>query len=335
MHQPAIAAKRNALLLATLALACLIVGSGSAFAAQQLAQEQMSFAAAAYGDRMVWSSFDPANSSFRLMTISNGVPVALPVPSQPKAFDVQIGPGEDGSPVAVYSRCADAGGCDLYRYDFATGAERKISGVSSSRYSETQPSIRGKKIAFVRRLKPSSGERRDAVYVGRTTGSGARRQRTPRSPLGGKVEGVTLTARGLFFVWRRYERNDPVTHAILTRVVNRRPVEIDRIGSGGAAFGQILTPTVEGSFVYYGRVVFSMGRIWRFNLRNRSFAVSISIRAAGAVALDGQRFLLSNTFDGGICKLNLNDPPSASSCTLTVTDPVSFKRSRRPHGEQT
>jgi hypothetical protein len=147
------------------------------------------------------------------------------------------------------------------------------------------------------------------------------------------VEGVTLTGRGLFFVWRR-TRRDPVSDVLLTRVVARRAVELDRIGSGGASYGQLLRPALDGPRVYYGRLENDRGRIWRLGLRHRSFAVGRQIQGNSLSPRPGGRFLLANSL-GGICQLNVNNPPSASLCMLTLTDPVAFKFHRRPHGEQT
>jgi hypothetical protein len=337
--------------LVLLVLVCALGAARTAFADQQLSQEQQPFVAAAFGETIAWSSFDSATKDYRLMSFAGGVRTALTVAPRPQAFDVSVGPGEDGSPVAVYSRCTGqtpplytfggaahtSSGCDIYRYDVASGSERKVTSVSSTRFSETQPSIRGRRLAFVRTLAARRGRpARDAVYIGRTTGDArARRQPTPASRHGGQVEGVSLTAKGLFFVWRRFERNRPVSHPILTRVVHRRAREIDRIGSGGAAYGQILAPSVLGTRVYYGRVVLGRGRIWRYSLRDRSFAVGRRIQGDAVVAREGGRFLLSNWLDDGICSGNVNDPPSASMCTLTLTDPVAFTPHRKPHGEQT
>ena len=328
----------------------LLAATATASADQQLAQEQRSFIAAAHGEVIVWSSYDSGSNGYKLMTLSNGVPTPLPVAPRPDAFDVSLGAGEGPNPVAVYSRCTgktpplytegglvhSSSGCDIYRYDFATRSERKVTSVSSSRFSETQPSIWGNRIAFVRELRPTGRQSvRNAVYVGRTQGARrARRQPTPRSPRGGQVEGVNLTGRGLFFVWRR-TRLDPISDAILTRVVGRRAVELDRIGSGGAAYGQLLRPSLDGPRVYYGRLVDGRGRIWRLGLRgDRSFGVGRQIQATSLSAQPGGRFLLATSLSGS-CLLNLADPPSASLCTLTLTDPVRFARHKRPRGEQT
>jgi hypothetical protein len=93
--------------------------------------------------------------------------VTQPVPVAPRRvpFDVDLGPGPDGATVAVYSRCAQdppAGsgfaptlynrgrGCDLFLFDFATGAERRLANASSPTATEFFPTIWRDTLAFGR-----------------------------------------------------------------------------------------------------------------------------------------------------------------------------------------
>jgi hypothetical protein len=98
-----------------------------------------------HGGRLAWSAFDPATSRYSLMTRINGVTSPVPVAPRTVPFDVDLGPGESGDTVAVYSRCRrDPGrsgptgnaiigqfpdwstgrGCDVFQFDFASGASR-------------------------------------------------------------------------------------------------------------------------------------------------------------------------------------------------------------------
>jgi hypothetical protein len=88
-------------------LVALLAAPSSASADQQLAQEQRAFIADTHGGVFVWSSYDAVAKSYRLMTLSNGVPAPLPVAPRPEAFDVSLGAGESGDTVAVYSRCTE------------------------------------------------------------------------------------------------------------------------------------------------------------------------------------------------------------------------------------
>jgi hypothetical protein len=86
----------------------------------------------AYGDALLWSSFDPASGLYRLVAVrsSGSAPTVLPAAGRPVPFEADLGPDASGRPVAVYGRCAgEAGGpatgCALYRFDLATGRETR------------------------------------------------------------------------------------------------------------------------------------------------------------------------------------------------------------------
>lgn len=64
--------------------------------------------------------------------------------------------------VIVYSRCEGSSttkGCDVFQYDVAYGAERKLAGLSTAKGSETAPSVAAGSYAFARR-----GGRRPGTY---------------------------------------------------------------------------------------------------------------------------------------------------------------------------
>lgn len=141
------------------------------------------------------------------MTASiGGSAVRLPVaPRRGVPFDVDLGPDGSGGVTAVHSRCATepteaiasrsgvkvpllagptpvyaAGrGCDLYRYDFSTGRERRVAGASTTAASEVLPAIWRDTIAFVRVYDRRSGRRGRLPYVyvrSLSTGRTARRR---------------------------------------------------------------------------------------------------------------------------------------------------------------
>jgi len=111
---------------------------------RELAVEAQETPLAAYGGRVVWSSYDPVRKVFAFKTFAGG------------------------RTVVVYSRCrrepryieglpelsdpAAGSGCAVFRYDFATGREQRLERVSAPRGSETLPSIFGSRVAFARRL---------------------------------------------------------------------------------------------------------------------------------------------------------------------------------------
>ncbi len=110
----------------------------------------------AYGGRVAWSELDYRTNRWRLMSHLGGVTAAVPVAPRRQPFDVDVGPDTNGRPTAVYSRCARArrtgppAGCDLYRFDFAAGRERRIGGPSTSAGSEYLPSLWRDRLAFTR-----------------------------------------------------------------------------------------------------------------------------------------------------------------------------------------
>ena len=124
----------------------------------------------AWAGRMVWSERDPATGAFRLMTRTSGAATRVPVDERSRPFDVDLGPGPDGSAVAAYSR-----GGRLYRYAFGSGRERRLRG------SGKLPSVWRKRVAFVRR---------GHLYVQRLAGGTAREVR------GGRGDYVALDLRG-------------------------------------------------------------------------------------------------------------------------------------------
>ncbi len=124
---------------------------------------------AAYGQTVVWSRFDTSTATYRLVAADVAQPDAparvLPVAPRKIAFDVDVGPGPDKEPLAVYSRCRvepdgdyygqklwpnNAGGCDIYAYDFARDTERKLTNLSSPTADEYLPSIWKGTVAFAR-----------------------------------------------------------------------------------------------------------------------------------------------------------------------------------------
>lgn len=164
-------------LLIGLALSVLAPGAD---AATVLSSESRLTTISAYGGHVVWSGFDPARRVFRLKESFAGRTRILPVRSRRVAFDVDLGPDRRGQPVAVYSRCRreppnetvrdlpvhyQGRGCDVYRFDFTTGRERRVDGIGSRTSSETLPSIWKDRIAFSRVLRFATSERRIALGI--------------------------------------------------------------------------------------------------------------------------------------------------------------------------
>jgi hypothetical protein len=123
----------------------------------------------AYGGDVVLSKRDPQTGSWALVRWHAGVVDVLPVAQRSVPFDADAGPGRDGKPVVVYSRCRQepalpsglaptpdwqtARGCDVYELALTgTATERKLTAVSSTSQSETTPSTWRGGVAFVRHV---------------------------------------------------------------------------------------------------------------------------------------------------------------------------------------
>ena len=72
--------------------------------------------------------------------------------SSSKPFDLALGPDADKNVVAVYQRCGSSG-CDVRRYNTASGSDVKLATVSSPSYSEATPAIWGSNVVFTRRIR--------------------------------------------------------------------------------------------------------------------------------------------------------------------------------------
>jgi hypothetical protein len=141
-----------------------------------------------------------------LVAREDGQKRRLPIEPRAVAFDVDVGPDEQGRPVAVYSRCdppvdfrlnaygfgsgdfptyTTGENCDLYRFDFATERESAIEGASTDQASEMLPSIWRDEIAFARVYEQREGNRGryPYLYVRRLDGEGESR-RQPGSSRG-------------------------------------------------------------------------------------------------------------------------------------------------------
>jgi hypothetical protein len=136
----------------------------------------------AYAGHVVWSQFE--DGAFRLYEAhaspAGQVTTRLAAPPRGVPFDADIGPGRDGKPTVVYSRCrteprlgadqlpiwATGRGCRIYELGLGATAETRLPGAGS----EFLPSIWRDRIAFGRVY-----DRYPYVYV-RAGGGTSKRQ---------------------------------------------------------------------------------------------------------------------------------------------------------------
>src|ERR1700750_2474075 len=157
---------------------------------------------AAWAGTVVWSAFDATTHDYHLVVSRHGgAPQRPPVAPAANAFDVDLGTNRSGSTYAVYSRCATPAtqntpptGCDLYRLSIASGAETKLTALSSPTWDEREPTIFRGEIAFIRD-ETHGGRNEDVLRVGNTT-SGAKGTTAlvVRNRLGGSLQDPELSA---------------------------------------------------------------------------------------------------------------------------------------------
>jgi hypothetical protein len=141
-------------LLPALALvALLVVPAAPAVADQAIAELGRESPVAASGGWEAWSRYDEASGRYALMLRApTGAVNAAALPTSDRPWDVALGPDRDHNIVAVYRSCG-AGGCDLRRYNTASGHDMKLSAVSSPTYDEATPAIWGSTVVFTRRVR--------------------------------------------------------------------------------------------------------------------------------------------------------------------------------------
>ena len=262
---------RQCLLSAGLAL-ILVTQASNAYADEGIASEQRPTAVSAYGGWLAWSSFDPASGEYRLMARGAGGPSVVPVASRQAPFDVDLGPDAEGNVVAVYSRCADtfdfpinqyarrpSEGCDLFKYDFATGTERKLDGASTNQASEYLPTIWRDEIAFARIYEQREGKRGiyPYLYVRQLADRGATSRRQPGGARGltGRPgpTGLDLANRHLAFSWGR-RLDDGESYRSALRLVDIPAGErqvLSRVTASPNRFLEMMSPSISDGQVFY------------------------------------------------------------------------------------
>ena len=227
----------------------------------------------AYGGRVVWSAFDFRARRYRLMTHADGVTQQVPVRPRSAPFDAELGPDGGGRPTAVYSRCRieprgpwreiglrwdTSRGCDLYRFDFSTGRERRIAGAGRRDASEYLPSLWRGRIAFARvdERRPGSAP---ALYL--RSLAGGREQLVPGgSPTGDPQRragpaGLDLNGRRLAYVWQFTVRpmleNGPATEVRVATPGGRSILILRHLNSDGIVSRVLSAPSLVGASVFY------------------------------------------------------------------------------------
>ena len=150
-------------LILTLGLAAAALApAASAQAATVLSSEPVPTHVAAWNGTVMWSQLDQATGNYRLVkSVNGGAPTPVAVPQRAGGpFDIDLGTNRSGATYAVYTRDGD-----IYRLSVATGAETKITKLSSPTLAERDPTIQRGEIGEAVRgalLDPASPAVHDA-----------------------------------------------------------------------------------------------------------------------------------------------------------------------------
>ena len=106
---------------------------------------------AAYGGWSAWSRAEGDRYRLVLRT-PQGEQVLPDLPTSSRPYDVSLGPDVDGNVTAIYQRCT-ARGCDVRRYNTASGRDQLVPEVSSPSFREATPAIWRSTVAFTRRVR--------------------------------------------------------------------------------------------------------------------------------------------------------------------------------------
>jgi len=297
---------------ALVVLLAVALGAAPAAADERLAVESAPFTADAYGDVIAWSAYDATAKTYSLRLLRAGRPLTPAVEPSGKPFDLDVGPGPDGAPLVVYARAGD-----LFQFDPATGLEQPLAEVNT-RGIESSPSLHRSALAFVRRV-----HRKPVVYL--RTGGDTRRQPRPRFKETLGVDGLELSARGLFVTYRTDIVPTCCSRATLYRVVGGKLRHVFYVGRGGANVGEIVSPAVSGRSLFFGRTNDGSGQgnnLFRFDLRSRRLSAARGTSRARSLTWRGDRFLMSRA-------------TSTDATELLVTDPIKFTRASRADRRRT
>jgi hypothetical protein len=318
-------------------LSCCLLAPAAAQADTNVADVLGPTKVSAYGGRLIWNAFNPANQENRLMTrLGDGPVETVPIPPTPTPFEADLGPGPDGHVVAVYPRCEP--GCDIFSFDFTTGREAKVPGASSPSFDEFPATIWKNRIAFARRRTPGQrtpelilldGSRQRALPRGAERSCAGRGKRRT-CVLADRVDvaDLQLSDTRLAFVWTR-TKNDGHQRDVMSSKIGSQPKVVARSSFGALSEGMLFTPNYAGNFLYFGFARFGDGplraRYVRARLGSGKLEDAVAPNILTGIAIDGTRTyyaLQENEFPS--CE---GDPPTPSTlCHVRLADPAPVYR---------
>ena len=305
---------RNLLLTvagASVALAC----ATAAQAATVLSTEKAPTHVAAWDGTVMWSQLDSTTGNYQLVkSVDGGAPNAVPVPERAGGpFDIDLGTNRSGSTYAVYTRDGD-----IYRLSIASGAETKITKLSSPTMAERDPTIQRGEIAFIRR-----DHGYDQLRIGNTTSgsSGSRMLVKKRS-----IDGAELAIKQVAYA----EQSGASQLVHIRNISTGHDQVVYRATSGGANEANVTRPAYDAELngFMWARTNLGSGtgnRFVRYKLTGSKLTYAQGSPRYNSTAWAGGQLgaATSTSLDGG-------DSPGACDdggvqyCQVTVTGPLSF-----------
>ena len=305
---------RNLLLTATAASVALACAT-AAEAATVLSTEPVPTHVAAWDGTVMWSRLDSATGDYRLVkSVDGGAPTAVPVPERAGGpFDIDLGTNRSGTAYAVYTRDGD-----IYRLSVASGAETKITKLSSPTMAERDPTIQRGEIAFIRR-----DHGYDQLRIGNTTSGskGSRMLVKKRSILGAE-----LAIKQVAYV----EQSGASQLVHIRNISTGHDQVVYRATSGGANAANVTRPTYDAElngFMWARTNLGSMtgNRLVRYGLHESRLTYAQGSPRYNSTAWAGDQLgaATSSSLDGGDSR-GACDDGGVQYCQVTVTGPLSF-----------
>ena len=285
----------------------------------------------AYGGWTAWSTYDTTTKRYSLTLERDGRVTRAEVPTSDMAFDVSVGPDEQGAPVALYTR-APAGSRrtrDVYRLDLRSGTERHLS-LSSPNFDEHAPTQWRSAVAFARTVKRRSGSKTiscDVPYI-RIAGRSKRLDRGHCASVTGQLlRATTLLQATIAIASRNGSTGAPTTSELRSVTRSRGSRRLISQGSGEESnlFSGL---AADGGYVYSTRI--GVRPTSAFVRIDRRSGAAREVRAqtglAGGLALDAGRVTyleLQGTFKGGDCG-------AANPCRIVRASADPFGSEERP-----
>ena len=311
-------------LLAACVGAALVPAATAQAAATTLAVEQVPTSVAAWEGTVMWSHLDPATNRYALMkSVGGGAPVVVPVAQRAGSpFDVDLGTSRDGATIAVYARNGD-----IYRLDVASGAESKVTHLSSPKLAERSPTIQRGRIAFIRRSRGA-----DDLRIGSATRSSKGSAVLVRR---GSIRSAELGDRHVAYVAARAYGAGSELQLRLRNLSTGTDRQVYRARSGGANFANITRPSyvAQPEAFVFARTNMGSGtgsRLVRYTLRGSTLAYDRGSRFTISTAwVNAQLGAVTTDASAGSESIGSTNPANCSDgtrtyCAVQLSGPLTF-----------